>query len=156
MAKPGRPPNPWKDKTGLKLNLGSGKRPMEGYVNIDISADCDVKLDLEEAKFPFADGSCDVIHASHVLEHIQNLIPLMNECQRVLKPNGKMIVSVPCYPAPEAFQDPTHIRFFTTKTFNYFDYRSPLFHEHEHYGIKPFKLVMPNLQAWNLTVELTK
>jgi len=155
MAKPGRPPNPWKDKTGLKLNLGCGKVPMEGYVNIDIATDCDVTLDLEDAKFPFADGSCDEIHASHVFEHIRNIIPLMNECQRVLKPKGKMVVMVPCYPAPEAFSDPTHVRFFTTKSFEYFDRRSPLWAAHE-YGIKPFSFTKVNLQAWNLTAELVK
>jgi SAM-dependent methyltransferase len=157
-GKRGRPPkvvNPWEGKSGLKLNIGCGKSPIEGYVNIDIATDCDLKLDLEDAKFPFDDDSCDEIFASHVFEHIRNFIPLMNECNRVLKKDGKLIIKVPCYPAPEAFSDPTHVRFFTTRSFEYFDYRSPLFQDHE-YGIDPYRFVMPNLQAWNLTVELTK
>lgn len=161
--KPGRPfQNEWAGKTGLKLNLGCGDHIEEGYVNIDIAAECDLQLDLEKAKLPFDNESVDRIYAGQVMEHINNFIPLMNECHRVLKKTGhlqgeagKLIIEVPCYPAPECFSDPTHVRTFTQKSFEYFDKRSNLWKRHE-YGIEPWSMISQKLQGWNLVVELLK
>ena len=58
-----------------KLNIGCGSDYRKGFVNIDRGiARCDLTLDLEDAKLPFDDNSVDYILASHVLEHINNLI----------------------------------------------------------------------------------
>jgi SAM-dependent methyltransferase len=160
--KPGRPyQNEWTGKTGLKLNLGCGDHIEEGYINIDIAADCDLKLDLEKAKLPFENESVDEIYAGQIMEHINNFIPLMNECHRVLKSGsgihgtGKLIIEVPCYPAPECFSDPTHVRVFTQKSFDYFDKRSDLWKRHD-YGIEPWSMILKKLTNWNLTAELLK
>jgi len=160
--KPGRPKkeqpevNKWAGKTDLKLNLGCGDHIEEGYINIDLNADCDLTLDLEDASLPFGDESVDTIYASHIFEHINNFIPLMNECHRVLKPKGQLNIQVPCYPSPQAFSDPTHVRYFTTESFKYWDKRNDLWKRHE-YGIKPFSFYFANLQhGWNLCVELHK
>jgi len=155
--KPGRPfVNEWAGKKNLKLNLGCGDHIEEGYINIDIAAECDLQLDLEKGKLPFDNESVDTIYASQIMEHITNFIPLMNECHRVLVPKGKLNIQVPCYPSPQAFSDPTHVRFFTTESFKYFDKRNDLYKRHE-YGIKPFSFYFANLQhGWNLCVELQK
>ena len=156
--KPGRPfKNVWAGKTGLSLNLGCGDHLEPGYVNIDIAAECDLKLDLEDADFPFDDESCDRIYASQIMEHIspRRFIPLMNECHRVLKKNGQLVIEVPLYPAKECFGDPQHVKVFTQDSFKYFDARDDLYRRHE-YGIKPYKLVMQKPKNWNLIAELIK
>jgi ubiquinone/menaquinone biosynthesis C-methylase UbiE len=104
----------------IKLNLGSGLRPLYEYVNIDKSdkAKCDLILDLEEGNLPYNDNSVCVIEATHVLEHIKNIIPLMNECYRVLKRGGRMYITVPQNEGMWA--DPTHVRAFSRLSFRYF------------------------------------
>lgn len=110
----------------ILLDLGCGRRALnrEGYftVGIDKYPDKGVSIivDLEAGKLPFRDNSIDHVYSCHALEHISNLIPLMNEVWRVLKPQCLLEVRVPYYKSIGAFSDPTHKRFFTEKTFNYF------------------------------------
>lgn len=144
----------------IKLNLGSGPHKKDGYVNIDSCEECDpdLWLNLEKAKLPYEDGSVEEIIASHVLEHISKLIPLMNECNRVLKPGGYMKINVPVYPSIQAFQDPTHIRFFTDATFQYF-VGSNFFWQDvgKYYGISPWSWMKQDVRnGWELVVILQK
>ena len=67
----------------MKVNLGGGYIDIPGYLKLDKQAEwagvrADVIADLEEG-LPFPDRSIDVLNASHIFEHINNFIPLMNE-----------------------------------------------------------------------------
>lgn len=149
--------NPYKGQSNLKLNVGCGADIKPDFINIDMNTKCDLKLDLEDAKLPFDNGSVDLIYVSHVLEHIHNLLPLMNEFHRVLARGGKLEVHVPVYPSICAFQDPTHVRFFTSRTLLYW-------HEHDFlwadagklYGIKPFTHFNQRVAADTLMAVLIK
>lgn len=60
----------------------------------DIAAQgVDFQVDIR--KLPFADGSYDVVFASHVLEHVDRDQVAFNEIRRVLSPNGIAILPVP-------------------------------------------------------------
>lgn len=60
----------------------------------DIAAEgVDFRVDIR--KLPFADGSYDVIFASHVLEHVSSDELAFAEIKRVLAPNGIAILPVP-------------------------------------------------------------
>ncbi len=50
---------------------------------------------LQECQF--ADGYFDIIQAHHVLEHIPNLLDVLAEIQRILKPGGLLYLTVPRY-----------------------------------------------------------
>ena len=108
----------------LKLNLGCGRKYLEGYINVDSALNLkkDLELDLETSRFPYEDNTVDEIRAYDLLEHIKNLRHLLNECWRVLKPLGIFDIAVPdVLSAPHhAFSNPTHVRFFTADTFKYF------------------------------------
>jgi ubiquinone/menaquinone biosynthesis C-methylase UbiE len=54
------------------------------------------------------------------MEHVQNIVKVLNECWRVLKPSGRFGVAVPRFPHPRSVADPTHIRFFVPESFDYF------------------------------------
>ena len=81
----------------MKLNLGSGERPMSGYVNIDWqkAEGVDVVHDLNVFPYPFTDGQFDEVYASHVLEHLDKPFLIMKELHRILKPGGVLRVKVP-------------------------------------------------------------
>lgn len=46
---------------------------------------------------PFEDGSAEVVHCSHTLEHLrkQDAIDLIRDCYRVLEPGGVLTLAVP-------------------------------------------------------------
>ncbi|HSX33081.1 MAG TPA: methyltransferase domain-containing protein [Candidatus Saccharimonadales bacterium] len=50
--------------------------------------------DLEQG-LPFPDASLDVIYAAELIEHLYNPDFFLEECRRVLKPKGTIIVSTP-------------------------------------------------------------
>jgi SAM-dependent methyltransferase len=107
----------------LAVDLGCGRYKVPGTIGVDQSAvvDPDVVADFVAAQLPFADGSIDRIYCRHVLEHIQDLSSLMGEIHRVLKPSGTLIIEVPYWASEGAFRDPTHVRFFSEKSFDYWD-----------------------------------
>jgi beta-1,4-mannosyl-glycoprotein beta-1,4-N-acetylglucosaminyltransferase len=80
----------------IKLNLGSGDRPVTGYFNIDIA---NPKADLlcDARKIPLDDNRVDEITAYHLLEHFkyQEVEDVLREWKRVLKIDGKLILEFP-------------------------------------------------------------
>jgi 2-polyprenyl-6-hydroxyphenyl methylase/3-demethylubiquinone-9 3-methyltransferase len=53
-----------------------------------------IQLDLEE-RWPIKDGTIHVVFAAALLEHIFDYHDLLNECNRVLRPGGLLVVEVP-------------------------------------------------------------
>ena len=81
----------------IKIQLGSGILYKEGYVNVDIdkSVKADVYHDLDVYPYPFKDNSASIIVAKHIIEHLSNQMAFMQECYRILKPNGKLFIECP-------------------------------------------------------------
>ncbi len=80
-----------------RLNLGCGRFPKEGFLNIDLKPPADLTLDLREG-LPFETNCCDLIFAEHCFEHFDHPEPishLFRECFRVLKPGMTLQFSVP-------------------------------------------------------------
>jgi len=103
----------------VKIDLGAGFTNIPGYIKVDKhphDGNTNVICNFETQPLPFEDSFVDIIRACHILEHINNLKWFMEECYRILKPNGLMHIVVPCVPAQLAYQDPTHVRVFTDET----------------------------------------
>lgn len=104
------------------LDIGCGSRKQhQASIGVDRfpHAQVDVVADLERG-LPFADNAADHVFAVHFLEHVRELLGLMNEIHRVLKPSGVLHVMVPNCSFVNAVADPTHVRFFNQHTFKFF------------------------------------
>lgn len=81
----------------IRLHIG-GREPKEGWkiLNIEGGEGVDIVGDVRNL-IAFADESCSEIYASHILEHLghKEVLPVLNELYRMLKPGGKLYVSVP-------------------------------------------------------------
>jgi SAM-dependent methyltransferase len=105
------------------LDLGCGNKKRPGAIGIDINpaSDADVIHDLNRVPYPFEDSLFDEIIADNVIEHLDDVILIMEELSRISKPNATIKVIVPYFRSKWAFIDPTHRHFFTVDSFAYFD-----------------------------------
>ena len=105
----------------LKLNLGSGQRPMPGFVNVDKFGEPDVRWDLEQFPWPWATSSVGEVVLSHVLEHLgataETHFGIMKELYRVCCDGALVRIAVPHPRHDDFLGDPTHVRAFTAQTF---------------------------------------
>jgi len=127
----------------MKLNLGCGNDYLKGYVNCDRIKEVnpDKIVDLEK-KLPFENKSITEIKITHVIEHINNLIPLMEEMYRICKNNAKIKIRTPYFSSESAFSNVTHVRFFTWTSFDMFDKNHI---EHFHVPSLNFKTIYKRL-----------
>lgn len=103
------------------LDVGCGRRKLPGAIGLDRVAlpGVDVVADLNEA-LPFGDAAFDAVLANQVLEHVRDLVGLVYELHRVLKPGGVLVAHVPYFRSSWAHIDPTHLRCFTIGSMDYF------------------------------------
>lgn len=131
----------------LKLNLGAGSRRIDGYVNVDRVSipGIDVVWDLDTGPWPWADGEVSAIVAKDVFEHVNEPILFMTECHRVLRDDGRLSITTPFFGHVSAFTDPTHKRFPTPFTFDYWVPGTVYYQEHNAaYGAVAFDKIAYN------------
>lgn len=108
---------------GLKLNIGSGYKRYEGFLNVDSDpmTKCDYICNLGKERLPFDDNSVDEIKAYHILEHIgSEYLDLMKEIYRVCKDTAIIDIQVPHHRSEVWYGDPTHVRFITVDNLRQF------------------------------------
>lgn len=103
----------------MRLNLGCCDSHRAGCVNVDRVPPADVITDLSQP-WPWADSSVDDIFAGDIFEHLPSKIHTMNEAWRVLRPGGVLHLVVPTTDGRGAFQDPTHVSFWTPNDLIYY------------------------------------
>lgn len=94
-----------KYSVGKILDVGCGNKPYEPlfnttkekYVGCDVVQSSDNKVDVLclATNIDVTDESFDTVFSTQVMEHVDNSDLMMKECNRVLKPDGIFILSVP-------------------------------------------------------------
>ena len=108
----------------MRLNLGAGSNLFNGigWVNVDRvllpGIQCVHDLDAP-GPWPFADGVAEQIVAKDIFEHVADPIKFMTECHRILAPGAGLFIHCPYYRGRDAYTDPTHRRFPTEHTFDF-------------------------------------
>jgi len=126
------------------LNLGCGRKRMDGAINLDRTAETqpDVVHDLNQTPWPFPDNAFRAIYASDVIEHLHDVVPVMEEIHRI-SCNGALIhITVPHFSCSNAFTDPTHRHNFGYSSFDYFTENNDLcFYSSARFRIRTARLV---------------
>lgn len=108
-----------------RRHLGCGKTVLAGWINLDIATapgvDLVANLDAcAETPLPFVADTIDEIRARHVIEHLRNALPFMQELHRIAKTGAKAVFELPYGSSDDAFEDPTHVRQYFLNSFGYF------------------------------------
>ena len=83
-----------------KLNIGSGRKRVEGYANMDAlnwDGNTDIRHNLTDIPYPFKDNRIEKIVCHEVLEHLgfRDIRPVLNEFWRILQKGGNLNIQVP-------------------------------------------------------------
>ena len=95
-----------KEITGKTLDVGCGTKPYEKFFNsseyIGLEIETTMNRSIKQAdcfydgkKFPFGVAEFDSVVTNQVLEHVFNPDEFLSEINRVLKTNGKLLITVP-------------------------------------------------------------
>lgn len=105
------------------LDLGCGSRKKPGALGLDIARIPGVDMVANVMRpLPFRDNAVDEVYASHLVEHVDDLMAFMGEIWRVCKPGALVHLRFPHASTPMViWRDPTHRRGVLLDTFDYFD-----------------------------------
>jgi SAM-dependent methyltransferase len=105
-----------RDPVHVDLGCGATKQ-YPGSVGVDRrrTGAVDVVADVRRS-LPFRAGTVDAVFAVHLLEHLSDFLPLVDECHRVLRPGGTLHVMSPWWGYVNAVADPTHVRLLDVQT----------------------------------------
>ena len=105
------------------IDLGCGNRKRAGAIGIDFNSRtaADVIHDLNRFPYPLESASFDEVNMDNVLEHLDDVVAVMEEVYRVCKPGGLVQIRLPYFRSIWAWIDPTHRHCFTVDSFSYFD-----------------------------------
>lgn len=89
-------------ETNLRINMGCGRRVLDGYFNIDIAHDekaprvPDLLCDITQG-IPLPDSCAIELLAVHVVEHffVWDVDKVLTEWARLLAKGGKLIIEMP-------------------------------------------------------------
>lgn len=124
----------------MRIYLGAGSSPREGWTNIDNRPLPDIQIVRDVLRgLPFTDDSVDEIASENFMEHIpqEEVIWMMNEMHRVLKPDGTMSHSIALANTDNFNQAPDHLSHWIPMTLEFFTKGHK---KNEYYGdaIKPW------------------
>ena len=93
----------------MKLNVGCGARPLNGWINVDkhpvsdAVAFGDIEIGLE-----YSDGTFDEILLDNVIEHVDDIPQVIREIERLLCVGGEAQFITPHFSSSASWRDPTH------------------------------------------------
>ena len=104
------------------LDVGCGRSKLAGATGIDFAdaADADVRHDLNRFPYPLPEGAFEVVLMRNVIEHLRDVVKLMEEIHRVGRDGADVIITTPHFSSLYSYQDPTHVRHLAYDSLEYF------------------------------------
>ena len=107
-------------KTILDVGCGNNKRKNAIGIDSNSNTQADVVHDLDVFPYPFPDNQFEEIYLTNCIEHLNDIVKVMEELHRIGKLGCTITIEAPYFSGQDAFSDPTHKHFFTSRTFDYF------------------------------------
>lgn len=104
------------------LDVGCGKNKYPGAIGIDRFAltGVDIVCDLNILPWPIEENSCDLIMFRHSINHLNNLIDIMDEVHRISRSGALVEIIAPHFSSDNIFTDPTVKYFLGIRSMDYF------------------------------------
>ena len=102
------------------LDIGCGlKRKIKGSIGLDMrkAPHVDVVHNLNNFTYPFENNEFDWVEMSHILEHVERPLDVMNEVHRISKDGATIRLITPHYSSQLSFGDLEHFHRFGYVTF---------------------------------------
>ncbi|NQT33883.1 methyltransferase domain-containing protein [bacterium] len=131
----------------IQLDIGCAQHKLNGWIGIDLESGPEVDVIADLHALPFRTSSIDRIHTRHTLEHVKDLLVCISELYRVCQPGGRITVIVPHFTCSAYWSDPTHLRPFSIRSFEYYDL--------DHAGRAGFPIYLPDVNLRTRKVHLT-
>src|SRR5215472_14326418 len=139
----------------MRLNLGCGRDIRDGWVNIDCrpAPGVDVVCDFGgKTVLPFGDDIVTLSEGSHVIEHLTDPLPFMEELHRVTVPGGRAVFRCPYGSSDDADEDPTHVRRMFHGSWGFFG--QPNYWRPDHAGLSDADLQAAVMTRRNVVGEM--
>jgi hypothetical protein len=106
----------------VKLDVGCGRNKRKGYIGVDIinSKDVDLIFNISKYPWPIKSDTAEEIVLDNVIEHIPDIVGIMNELHRIAKGNAVVEIIYPYWRSFGAYSDPTHIHYLNEYMIDYF------------------------------------
>ena len=79
----------------MRINLGCNDFKLNDFINLDVDPGVNPDVVADAMNLPYEDNSVDELYAGHLLEHFTLQEDPLQEWHRVLKPGGRITVTVP-------------------------------------------------------------
>ncbi|MCL4234989.1 MAG: methyltransferase domain-containing protein [Deltaproteobacteria bacterium] len=99
------------------LDVGCGPNKEPGSFGVDHAPfeGVDLVHDLDATPWPLADSSFERANASHIVEHVEDMVDFFREIHRVCAPGAEVRIVTPHFTNRCAYLDPTHRRYLSVR-----------------------------------------
>lgn len=145
------------DKIGLNLGCGTLSYGPEVF-NVDLRQTeiVDALIDLEDYPWPLPNERFEFVYMTDIYEHLREAWLPLEECWRVLKPDGRVFIRTGCWETKQSFTDPSHVRFPTENTFDFTDRRTMFGKKYPHFTSARFEVLTAERSGEELVFTLVK
>jgi len=149
--------------TAVILNIGCGwlrflktlRAGKEITLDSNPLVEPDIVHDLNQYPWPVQNESADLVVAVDIVEHLENVAKMVEECWRALKPDGTLIIRTVTF-NEQGFTDPTHKHWFSLNSFDYFDPSTEIGSVYGFYSNFKFKITVKGKSGNDLVYHLQK
>jgi predicted SAM-dependent methyltransferase len=142
----------------IGLNLGCGNRRIGNCINVDLRKTdiTDMNFNANEMPYPFENERFEIIFALDIIEHLDDVMKVMEELHRILKPGGVIHIRTTAWDTEQSYRDPTHKHWFTLQTFDVFDPTKQFGRDYHWYTQKKLRVLEARRDGEELVFELYK
>lgn len=104
------------------LDIGCGRNKKEGAIGIDFcsNTNADIIHNLNIFPWPLSDNIFEKVIMNNVIEHLDDIVKVMEEIHRVSKNGAEVIITTPHFSSLYSWQDPTHKHHLALDSFDFF------------------------------------